>query len=87
MLDTAPGGALLVPLTPVLAVSHAGDADDFVESIGQSLAWQDDGEWARRLAGPFSWQLFAEWWAARRWVRPRRPDARCARPSPWGGGY
>ncbi len=79
--------AFLAPLTPVLAVIHSDFDEGVEEAIGASLAWQDDGAWARRLAGPFSWQLFAEWWAARRWVVPRRPDARCARPSPWGGGY
>lgn len=47
------------------------DTKPFDEAVGDVTARLDDAYWEARLRQPFSWQLFVDWWAARRWVRPR----------------
>jgi len=52
----------------VAAVEHPEQLVAAWEGAGARL---DDAIWAARIRGPFSWQGYVDWWAARRWVRPR----------------
>lgn len=46
--------------------------DDYVLDWDESLALQDDAFWSyMAVMAPFSWQLFLNWWVARRYVQPR----------------
>jgi hypothetical protein len=48
-----------------------GDDDEVVD-WDQSLARQDDAYWSWMvMRARFSWQLFTNWWIARRWIVPR----------------
>jgi hypothetical protein len=47
------------------------DEDDVGPSIERSVSALWDAYWASFVRRPFTWQRFACWWAARRWVEPR----------------
>ena len=44
---------------------------DVGPALDDAVARLWDAHWAARVTAPFSWDLFTEWWAARRWVEPR----------------
>lgn len=65
----------LQPMMPVVGVIGV----EYPEQVDASLAdWRakaDDAYWESVVHGalPFSWQLYTEWWVARRWITPRDP--------------
>lgn len=57
----------LVPVT----YAFTGAVEDLAEGLEASTAQLDDYFWAYHVTLPFTWQRYADWWAARRWVYPR----------------
>lgn len=45
--------------------------EEVVPQWESHLSRWDDAMWSRMLRQPFSWQLFLNWWVARRWLIPR----------------
>lgn len=47
------------------------DTKGFNAAMDDTTARLDDAHWAARLRRPFTWQGYVDWWACRRWIRPR----------------
>lgn len=48
--------------------------EQFGLTADDTTARLDDASWHRAVHGAFTWQLFADWWASRRWAVPRSPE-------------
>ena len=56
----------------IAVVSPEWAEDDAEIDFDASVAQYDDAYWSYvALMAPFSWQLFLNWWVARRYVQPR----------------
>lgn len=70
VVQESPGRAYFGRVLAVVAPEWA--EDDGEVDFDESLARQDDVYWAwAALRARFTWQLFLNWWVARRYVAPR----------------
>ena len=56
-------GRIILPLTE--------EEGELQHELDAAQSAYDDRLWSFYVTQPFSWQRFTNWWAARRWVKPR----------------
>lgn len=54
-----------------IVLATTSDDEDLGRALEESASRFDDIVWSRFVMMRFTWQRYLDWWAARRWIRPR----------------